>query len=386
MRAASCGPNLWRNRLKKLLILKDLKGGNKMDFCGFSFNGHHSSEMGFIRVSDGSRYNENLGAEFQDRTVAIPGGDGTYFFNSYYTQKPISINIAFDSMTETQLRTLREVFNAKDVGPLVFDESPYKAYIVKLQNPVQLKYICFDKESSYSTTVISDLYGPRAVEPTHERVYKGEGTINFIAYKPYAESRHLYLDDFMAAGTSDKMDLIAQNNMDEWKEASRMLQNSESFLSVATWSSAIEPNDTTNIWTIYNPGDISMGFKLYIDKSAIQSYPQFRIQESVMNNDATIESSIMNFDFSTVSDRLSADSSAELICINTKSELIEGCTLMHESTGFLYNDTIGAGALLKIPATDRPRKYSNVRIVTTTSGASADSIKINSVERNYLYY
>jgi len=32
----------------------------KGDFLGFTFNGVHSSELGLTRVSDGSRYNENL--------------------------------------------------------------------------------------------------------------------------------------------------------------------------------------------------------------------------------------------------------------------------------------------------------------------------------------
>jgi hypothetical protein len=30
------------------------------DFIGFTFNGKHSSELGIVRTSDGSRFNENL--------------------------------------------------------------------------------------------------------------------------------------------------------------------------------------------------------------------------------------------------------------------------------------------------------------------------------------
>ena len=52
------------------------------DFIGFTFNNIHSSDMGIIRTSDGSRFNENLLPTFADKTVQVPGGDGIYYFNS----------------------------------------------------------------------------------------------------------------------------------------------------------------------------------------------------------------------------------------------------------------------------------------------------------------
>jgi hypothetical protein len=61
----------------------DFKG----DYMGFTYNGKHSSELGIVRVSDGSRFNENLLPTMQDKTVQVPGGDGTYYFGSYYTQR-----------------------------------------------------------------------------------------------------------------------------------------------------------------------------------------------------------------------------------------------------------------------------------------------------------
>ena len=66
------------------------------DFIGFSYNDVHSSELGIIRVSEGSRFNENLLPSSKDVTIQVPGGDGTYYFGSYYTQKPITISYAFD--------------------------------------------------------------------------------------------------------------------------------------------------------------------------------------------------------------------------------------------------------------------------------------------------
>jgi hypothetical protein len=35
-------------------------GTQTTDYIGFSFNGVHSSELGIVRTSEGSRFNENL--------------------------------------------------------------------------------------------------------------------------------------------------------------------------------------------------------------------------------------------------------------------------------------------------------------------------------------
>ena len=109
----------------------ELKG----DFIGFSFNGYRSEDLGIVRVSDGSRYTEDLLPTAQDKTVQVPGGDGFYYFGSDYTQKPFTIPIAFDGLTEKQFRELQQVFGTKELGKLVFDERPYKYYMVKSSKP-----------------------------------------------------------------------------------------------------------------------------------------------------------------------------------------------------------------------------------------------------------
>jgi phage-related protein len=74
----------------------------------------------------------------------VPGGDGTYYWDSYYTQKPFTIDFAFDDLRDEDIRKLRQMFSKKKLQPLVFDELPYKKYMVKSTAPPQLKYICFD--------------------------------------------------------------------------------------------------------------------------------------------------------------------------------------------------------------------------------------------------
>ena len=91
------------------------KGVEKMsaikgDFTGFTFNGVHSSELGLTRVSDNSRYTENLYPTIQDKTVQVPGADGTYYFGSFYTQRPINISVAFDDINEEQLQKMKRIF------------------------------------------------------------------------------------------------------------------------------------------------------------------------------------------------------------------------------------------------------------------------------------
>ena len=177
-------------------------------FTGFWFNGHHSSEFGLTRVSEGTRYNENLLADFKDTTQTVPGRDGTLYWDSYYTQKKFLIKVAFDNMTEEQLLSLRKWLDTKNFGELIFDESPYKAYRCKTQSSPQLQYICFDEEINerpgsniihnhefnLTTSGSTNNIGPM------QRIYKGEGTITFVCYDGYARGLASTIDDIYQVG------------------------------------------------------------------------------------------------------------------------------------------------------------------------------------------
>ena len=139
------------------------------DFIGFSFNGKHSiKDFGVYRTSDGSRYNDNLIPQLNDKAADIVGGNGQYFFGSTHKTRQFSIPIAFDSLTETKYREMRRWLDGKEIHDLVFDEVPYKVYSAKVSGTPQLKTICFDEQG--------------------ERIYKGEGTIQFTCYHPYAHT------------------------------------------------------------------------------------------------------------------------------------------------------------------------------------------------------
>jgi predicted phage tail component-like protein len=127
------------------------------DYIGFSYNGVHSSELGIMRVSDGSRYNENLLPTSKDITVQVPGGDGTYYFGSYYTQRSFTISYAFDGLRENQVEFIKEFFGDKKIHPLIFDEHPYKIYYAKVASTTSIKYIPFSENN--------------------QRIFKGEGSL-----------------------------------------------------------------------------------------------------------------------------------------------------------------------------------------------------------------
>ena len=270
----------------------------KGDFIGFSFNEHRSESLGIVRVSDGSRYNEDLVPTTQDKTVQVPGGDGFYYFGSDYTQRQFSINIAFDELTEKQFRELQQVFGTKELGKLIFDERPYKYYMVKSGKP-QLKYICFGKEG--------------------ERIYKGEGTLTFTAYYPFAKSIFKFLNEY------------GNKNKDEWKEASGMKAEKGTYDIVSNNGSI----------SVYNAGDLEtdfiLKFSLPVDSTPIGDIKITLSKENVGKVEAFLD--LNGFS------KKGADTGFQ---INTKTNLIEGFNA-EGLTGTLYNENITQGDFFKIP-------------------------------------
>lgn len=333
--------------------LKDDKYYGSTDFIGFSFNGIHSNDLGIIRVSDGSRYTSDLISNFQDKTAAVPGGDGTYFFDSSYTQRSFTINIAYDSMTEMQFRRMRQVFNGKDIGPLIFDELPYKQYIVKVQNPPQLKYICFYENG--------------------QRVYKGEGTIQFVCYEPYARSVKKFLDQY------------SNYNKSEWSASSGLRSSTESSKFMYDIECVPKGVDGSK-WFLFNAGDVSTDIIIYFSINELLEYSAdnwhialfqddevFQDEDDVWTTHTTGEykQSILNLS------RLDAAKSPldTYLRFNTKTNLIEGYSAEYKPTGTLYNDLVRSGTFFKIPRSE-DGKYLMLE----------SDIKIYAIDYSYLYY
>ena len=154
------------------------------DFIGFTYNGKHCiKDFGIYRTSDGSRYNDNLVPSVTDKTADIPGGNGQYFFQATHKNRQFSVSIAFDHLTEQKYREMRTWLDGKEIHDLIFDEAPYKVYSAKVTGTPQLKTLCFDEYNEELRM--------------NQRIYKGEGTIQFTCYWPYAHTPHLQRKDFM---------------------------------------------------------------------------------------------------------------------------------------------------------------------------------------------
>lgn len=136
------------------------------DFLGFTLGDIHSSQLNITRVSSSDRYTDMLLPNFKDVTAEVPGGDGMYYWDTFYNQRPFTLDFAYDDLRDEDLRALRQTFGFKGIKPLIFDEFPYKKYMVKCSAAPTFKYICFDHMEM--------------------RLYKGEGQANLIAYYPYA--------------------------------------------------------------------------------------------------------------------------------------------------------------------------------------------------------
>lgn len=258
------------------------------DFLGFTFNtgeGHFKSQdLGITRVSDGDRYKDSLIPEIEDKTVEIPGLDGAYFYGSNFKPRNFSLSITFDGVTEAQLKQMRQVFGYKHTGQLIFDEMPYKKYLVKVASPPEFNYVCFDErpktagetipeggirwktvertvpvtDDADDVPVSTDDNTPVTATETvrvreditpwadtsEQRIYKGDGSIEFVAYYPFAKQ---------VAKTRNAFEKLGYDNIDEWWETSGLLDSYE----------GIDIYDGSAI-SVYNPGDMETGFRLYI--------------------------------------------------------------------------------------------------------------------------
>lgn len=284
--------------------------GNSLsgDFIGFSLGDTHSTSLGIVRVSDGSRYNENLLPTLADKTTQVGGADETYYFGTDYTQKSIMIPIAFDGMTDAQFRQLRALCASKKLQKLVYDEAPYKYYMVKSTGNPTIKYVSFDEYDAEGN--ITGL------------VYKGEGSLTFTAYYPYARCEHKFLDD----------EYYAQfKTIHQWKAASGLKETKGN---LDFWY------NTDNMgWKIptYNPGDLEADYKLYFP------YDEEKKIFGLLN--VSVNGTILGFG----STFARLDEKDAHICVDSHANLVYGVDANFNQTGTLYNKFLTSGEFVKIP-------------------------------------
>jgi predicted phage tail component-like protein len=144
---------------------------NDYDFIGFTYNGKHSlRDLKIYRTSTSGRYDESLTPTLKEKTQSVEGMDGLLYFGTNVEQKVFTVPFAFDNLSEVEFRELKKLFNGKQICPLIFDETPYKVYMAKVTGTNSIKYMCFEVDG--------------------QREYRGEGTLQFTCYYPYARTRH----------------------------------------------------------------------------------------------------------------------------------------------------------------------------------------------------
>lgn len=324
------------------------------DFIGFTFGGVHSSDYGIKRTSNGSRFDENLLPTIQDKTVQVPGGDGTYYFGSYYTQRQFTVPFAFDALTDDQFRKMKQWLGDKKIKDLIFDEAPYKVYRAKITGNATIKYICFDEPD-----VAQDADSATAMK----RVYKGEGSITFTCYYPFAHSPKgkKFLEEY-----TDK-------NIDEWAATSGMEKTQGNYDKFVI----IEDNNKKTYITadLYNPGDLETDFALILHFDTSNT-------KDININIKSISIGAKTLRFDKITKAAAGDDTA--IRINSRTNLIEGVkknnsTGDYDITGNLYNQYIEGGEFFKIPLGDSSLSIDN-------SGGTAIDTLNPILEYNYLYF
>lgn len=185
------------------------------DFTGFTFDGLHSSQFNIIVTSNGNRYSEDLFPAPKDTTIDMPRRDGLVYVGSKLQVKNFPLSIAYDGLTEEQFRQMRTWLSKKELAPLIFDERPYKKYMVKASAAPKLNFICFDEPLNNIGQV--RLVETNSPAPASRRIYKGEGSIAFVCY------------DGVATLTKDSMLLsdYPYDNRNEWSESSNLLSADE---------------------------------------------------------------------------------------------------------------------------------------------------------------
>lgn len=144
------------------------------DFTGFRFGNIHSDELNLIVTSTSDRYSKSLMPNISDYTVAVPGGNGNYYFGSTFGNQEFTVSIAFNDIDELTWRKISIIFSTDQLKDLVFDELPYKTYKAKVQSKPDFKYVCFNDDEK-------------------GRIYKGEGTLKFVCYNPFAYCFNKYI-------------------------------------------------------------------------------------------------------------------------------------------------------------------------------------------------
>lgn len=131
-------------------------------------------------MADGNRYYEQFSPDFENIVTSVAGQTGSYDFGVDIKERLITLECFCNGITEFERRWVEGWLAPGKVGKLVYDESPFKYYMVKLASPTNFSFIPY----SYGISGEGILY-------------KGTFTLELVALYPYALSRFNTLDELI---------------------------------------------------------------------------------------------------------------------------------------------------------------------------------------------
>lgn len=365
----------------------------KGDFIGFSFDGIHSDDLNILRVASSDRYKEELVPPINDVTTNLSFRDGELYYGTNYKSRKFDVDIAFDSVTEEQYRNMRRLYGQKAICPLIFDERPYKVYMAKISSPMSLETICFDEPIKESVGDFSGIFDKviddegnlipveererreilRYNSSKTQRIYKGEGSIEFTCYSPFARQQFKTLDEYREKYT----------NVDEWAESSGILTANEyaiydRYITDVSYRYGDNFNGQINV---YNPGDLPAPYYLFIPFTDGKIESPTRYVEICSDGAECLYIEPFSKETNSKAEKENG------VIINTQARLIEGVRFDHtskswERSGNIYNKYIAGGKFGRILNGD---KFS-YRIQGIYLNYTADESNPPQIFYNYLYY
>lgn len=372
----------------------------KGTLLGFTFNNVHSSSLGLVRTSSGNEFVENLLPELDNKILNKPGSDGGYYFGSNFTQRTINLDLAFDGLTEKDLRKIKQLFGAKTLGNLVLDETPYKMYKVRISSAPSISYFAYSTEYSGISDDFSIAHNhylnpkntdegeaqlENKFQTAQNKVLRGTMQISFNCYDPFAINRIIEKSNGEKVKIKYANQLIdSEGNglaiIPEWK-INEVGDESSSNVNYAVynyheWKDSVNLKTSTvgsveidkfnnNGFYVYNPGDLSTPFNL-----TIQFIPGASSVEAIYISVPALDKHFNLAPFSLKGGDIG-------IRINGKLHLIEGFNAAGEITGSIYNKYITNGDFFEI----EPEKMQELTFIQIT----CNNEQVNSMKIDYDY-
>lgn len=310
----------------------DFKG----PYLGFHFNGKHSSDLEIVRINTGSRADDLLSPTFKDTTAERTGSAGLLYFNTQIQQRVFTLNFAFEGLEEVQVRKIRQWFSPETVGNFWLDETPFKVYTVKINAQPKLSYLVFDEGLG------------------KERIYKGEGSVSFSAFYPYAEAPYQTIEDYI------ENDICTFTESKEWLTASGILQRDQ-FITKGT--------------KLYNPGDLESHFNFDIVPSTV-------VEDGVdwPSVQTTLTATIFGNNYNKVMVIKLPEQGSGIEKLTIDSEL----RLMYDQNKIVRNNLIEIGDFLKVPITTKEDFLTSSNIYQYS--INCDGAQAQNINYKYLYY